>query len=81
MLSFRNAKQTSKNVADTTFKPQPYKMVKHTQTIRRLLPANCLNVFDHFVGLGVKVLIASLINEMSFLNGLCFKEKNQGTQT
>ena len=26
-------------------------MVKHTQTIRRLLPTNCLSVFDHFVGL------------------------------
>ena len=24
-------------------------MVKHTQTIRRLLPMNCLSVFDHFV--------------------------------
>ena len=26
-------------------------MVQHTQTIRRLLPTNCLSVFDHFVGL------------------------------
>ena len=26
-------------------------MVEHTQTIRRLLPTNCLSVFDHFVGL------------------------------
>ena len=25
-------------------------MVKHTQTIRLLLPTNCLSVFDHFVG-------------------------------
>ena len=25
-------------------------MVKHTQTICRLLPRNCLSVFDHFVG-------------------------------
>ena len=23
-------------------------MVKHTQTIRRLMPVNCLSVFDHF---------------------------------
>ena len=30
---------------------KPDKMVKRTQTIRRLLPTNCLNVFDHFVGL------------------------------
>ena len=26
----------------------PYKMFKHTQTIRRLLPTICLSVFDHF---------------------------------
>ena len=29
-------------------------MVKHTQTIRRLLPTNCFSVFDHFVGLALK---------------------------
>ena len=29
-------------------------MVKRTQTIRRLLPTNCLSVFDHFVGLALK---------------------------
>ena len=32
-------------------------MVKHTQTIRWLLPTNCLIVFDHFVGLALKGLI------------------------
>ena len=26
-------------------------MVKHTQTIRRQKPTNCLSVFDHFLGL------------------------------
>ena len=26
-------------------------MVKHTQTILRQQPTNCLSVFDHFVGL------------------------------
>ena len=31
-------------------------MVKHTQTIRRQKPKNCLSVFDHFVGLGLKGL-------------------------
>ena len=31
-------------------------MVKHIQTIRRLLPKNCLSVFDHFVGLALKGL-------------------------
>ena len=29
-------------------------MAKHTQTIRRLLPTNCLSVFDHFEGLALK---------------------------
>ena len=32
-------------------------MVKRTQTIRRLLPTNCLSVFDHFVKLTLKGLI------------------------
>ena len=31
-------------------------MLKHTQTIRRLLLTNCLYVFDHFVGLALKWL-------------------------
>ena len=31
-------------------------MVKHTQTIRRIFPTNCLSVFDHFVGLALKGL-------------------------
>ena len=37
-------------------KRQPHKMVKHTQTIRWLLPTNCLSVFDHFVELALKGL-------------------------
>ena len=32
-------------------------MVKHIQTIRRLLPANCLSVFDHTVRLALNGLI------------------------
>ena len=32
-------------------------MVKHTQTIRRQKPTNCLSVFDHFVGLTLKGLM------------------------
>ena len=32
-------------------------MVKHTQAIRRLLPTNCLSLFDHFVGLALKGVI------------------------
>ena len=35
---------------------QPQKMVKRTQTIRRLLPTNCLSVFNHFVRLPLKGL-------------------------
>ena len=31
-------------------------MVKHTQTIRRLLATNCLSVFGHFLGLALKRL-------------------------
>ena len=31
-------------------------MVKHTQTIRRQQPTNCLSVFDHFVNLALKGL-------------------------
>ena len=32
-------------------------MVKHTETVRRQIPANCSSVFDHFVGLALKRLI------------------------
>ena len=39
-----------------SFKRQPHKMVKHTQTIRRILPMKCLSVFNHFVGLALKEL-------------------------
>ena len=38
------------------FKRQPNKIVKHTQTTRQQQPTNCLGVFDHFVGLALKVL-------------------------
>ena len=31
-------------------------MVKHTRTIRQLLPMNCLSVFHNFVGLALKGL-------------------------
>ena len=36
------------------FNHQPHKMAKFTQTIRRLLPTNCLSVFDQFVVLTLK---------------------------
>ena len=37
-------------------------MVKYTQTITRLLPTNCLSVFDYFVGLALKGLTGTLID-------------------
>ena len=42
-------------------------MVKHIQTIRRLLPTNCLSVFDHFVGLALKGLISFKTSSRLFL--------------
>ena len=35
-------------------------MAKHTQTIRRQQPMNCLGVFDHFVGLAINGLTSSV---------------------
>ena len=35
-------------------------MIKETQTTRRLFPTNCLGVFDHFVGLVLKILTETL---------------------
>ena len=32
-------------------------MIKQTRTIRRLLPMNCLSVFDHFIGLALEGFI------------------------
>ena len=42
------------------FKCQPHKLAKHTQTIRRQKPTNCLGVFDHFVRLALKELTAEV---------------------
>ena len=36
-----------------------HKMVKHPQTIPRLLATDCLSAFDHFVGLALKGLTLS----------------------
>ena len=38
-------------------------MVKHTQTIRWLLPTNCLSVSDHFVAFALKVLTIVEVKE------------------
>ena len=43
-------------------KRQPHKMVKHTQTIRRLLVTNFLSVFDHFVGSALEGLSSQLVS-------------------
>ena len=40
----------------------PHKMVKHTQTILRLLSTNCFSVVDHFVGLALEGLKRVLHN-------------------
>ena len=36
-------------------------MVKYIETTRRLLPTNCLSVFDHFVGLALTGLILEIL--------------------
>ena len=36
-------------------------MVEHTQTIRRLLPTNCLSLFDHFFWGGRGLVLEGLI--------------------
>ena len=58
----------NENKAFNLLNANPQKMVKHTQTIRRLLPTNSLSVFDHFVGLALKV--AHVVNIKLFFYGL-----------
>ena len=48
-------------VCSEPFRRQPRKMVKHTQTICRLLPTNYLNVFNRFVRLVLKGFTLKLI--------------------
>ena len=43
-------------------------MVKHTQTIHRLSPTNCLSVFANFVGLALKGLNKPLYQINLILN-------------
>ena len=50
-------------------------MVKHGQTIRRLLPTNCLGVFDHFVGLVLKGLSFQCVENGQFLYCKDFKQR------
>ena len=52
-----NIKRHIKYFAMFVFNPlHLHKVVKHTQTIRWLLLAICLSVFDYFVGLALKGL-------------------------
>ena len=53
-------------------------MVKHIQTIRRLLPTKFLSVFDHFVGLARKGLIDRFIIswKISFILKWCRIEQS-----
>ena len=55
-----------------------HNMVKHTKTIRRLLPTNCLNVFDHFVGLALKRL-THFIAMFAFCSGILESITKSGT--
>ena len=51
-------------------------MVKHTQTIRRLLQTNFLSVFDHFVGSALK----GLMNYKKQLNDTIHRNENHRTK-
>ena len=48
-------------ISESKMKRQQHKIVKHTHTIRRLLPKNYLSVFDHFWGLALKGLLNSCL--------------------
>ena len=51
---------------------QPHKMVKHTQTICRLMPTNYLIAFDHFVRLAVKVFENNAVSNAQYHQGESF---------
>ena len=51
-------------------------MVRHTKTIRRLLPMNVLSVFDHFVGLALKKLIKVIKGNTSAICEICSNNKD-----
>ena len=48
-------------------------MVRHTQTIRRQEPTNCLSVFDQFMGLALKGL-KDVFSTLSNIYGVIFNE-------
>ena len=43
-------------------------MVKHSQTIRRQQPTNCLSVFDRFVRLTLKRLSNRVVKNFQFIS-------------
>ena len=47
-------------------------MVKHTETIRRQQPTNCLSVFDHFVGLALDGLKQEIDCITSLSKNFCY---------
>ena len=50
-------------------------MVKHTQTIHRQEPTNCMSVFDNFVGLSLKGLNPLPFNTWCLLQGHTYLNK------
>ena len=67
-------------------------MIKQTQAVRRLLPTNCLSVFDHFVALllkGLSELIPNFLLSLStkiyyyekYRMGLQVKNNSKSTRT
>ena len=49
-------------------------MVKHTQTIRRQKPTKCLSVFDHFVGLALRVKMNSPTYDINLYLGILLQK-------
>ena len=59
-------------MSNYSFKRQPHKMTKHTQTIRRQQPTNYLRVFEHFVRLELRLCSYCMTNLKLFLSFIVF---------
>ena len=55
----------SRSVVIKPLSANPHKVVKHTQTILRLLATNHLSVLDHFPGLALKELMLHISGKCS----------------
>ena len=68
-----------------TLENQRHKTIKHTQTVCRQKPTNCLSLFDHFVGLALKGLMMSFCNTVPYtailLEVLIMKNPPSANQT